>query len=397
MLRSLRHREYRLFWIGLGLALTGFQVGRVALAYLAYQLTGSAFYLTLVFGGDALPMMFLSPLGGVLVDRVNRKALLLTCRGLIAALAVAVSILVISGHAQAWHLLLFTLATGVLYAFDIPTRQALIRDLVPEEDFFNAVALSSTVMQATRIIGPAIGGVSLVVAGAGGTLAIMAAGNLGLVLMVAMMRFPKRPAPVARTSTWTNLVDGFRFIKRQESIWVLMVIAAIPSAFAMTYQSLTPVFAQDILGQPKSAIGVMLAAAGVGALAGSATVAAYGERLGRPRVSALAAIGFSLLIIVFAISRSYLLSLGVLVLVGAVGAIYSVINSTVVQARTPREMQGRVMGVYQMTWNVNLPGSVLIGALADETNAPFALAVAGAVTVLAVGLLLAWRPSLRAS
>jgi MFS family permease len=141
----------------------------------------------------------------------------------------------------------------------------------------------------------------------------------------------------------------------------------------------------------------MLAAAGVGALAGSGAVAAYGERLGRPRISALAAVGFSLLVIVFAVSRSYILSLGVLVLVGAVGAIYSVVNSTVVQARTPREMQGRVMGVYQMTWNVNLPGSVLIGALADSTNAPFALTVAGGVTVLAVGLLLAWRPSLRAA
>jgi MFS family permease len=332
----------------------------------------------------------------VLVDRVNRKALLLTCRCTIAALAVAVSLLVIADRAQAWHLLAFTLATGLLYAFDIPTRQALIRDLVPEEDFFNAVALSSTVMQATRIVGPAIGGGALVLVGAGGTLALMAAGNLGLVLMVSMMRFPHRPAPVTRTSTWANLVAGFRFIKRQEAIWVLMVVAAIPSAFAMTYQSLTPVFAQDILGQDKSAIGVMLAAAGVGALAGSGAVAAYGERLGHPRTSALAAVFFSLLVIVFAVSRSYLLSLGLLVLVGAVGAMYSVINSTVVQARTPREMQGRVMGVYQMTWNVNLAGSVLIGALADETNAPFALAVAGGVTALAVGLLLVWRPSLRA-
>jgi MFS family permease len=145
MLRSLRHRDYRLLWIGLGLALTGFQVGRVALGYLAYQLTGSALYLTLVFAGDSLPMLLLSPLGGVLVDRINRKTLLLVCRSLIAVLAIGVSALVVAGVAEAWHLLLFSLATGVLYAFDIPARQALIRDLVPEEDFFNAVALSSTV------------------------------------------------------------------------------------------------------------------------------------------------------------------------------------------------------------------------------------------------------------
>jgi predicted MFS family arabinose efflux permease len=248
-------------------------------------------------------------------------------------------------------------------------------------------------MQATRIVGPAIGGVMLVMSGPGGTLALMAAGNLGLVAMVALMHIPHNPAPRAQGAL-TNLKEGIRFISRHELIWSLMVIAAIPSMFAMTYQSLIPVFAQDILHQDKSAIGIMLAAAGVGALGGATCVAAYGERLGRARVSALAAICFSVAVIGFALSRSYTLSLSLLILIGAVGAVYSVVNSTVVQARTPREMQGRVMGVYQMTWNVTLLGSVLIGALADRIGAPAALALAGAVTAFAVALMLALRPGL---
>src|SRR3712207_4727401 len=126
MLRSLRHRDFRLFWVGLGMALTGFQVQRVGLGFLAYELTGSALYLTLVFLGDSLPMLVLSPIGGVVGDRVNRKLVLVVSRTTIAVSAVAVCVLTITGLVEAWQLLIFALLTGVCYAFDLPTRQAMI-------------------------------------------------------------------------------------------------------------------------------------------------------------------------------------------------------------------------------------------------------------------------------
>lgn len=390
MLRSLQHRDFRLFWIGLGLALTGFQVQRVALGFLAYDLTGSALFLTLVFGGDSLPMIVLSPIGGVVVDRVNRKTLLLVTRLLIAITGFSVGILVLTGLVAAWHLLIFALATGVLYAFDIPARQAAIRDLVPEEDFFNAVALSSSIIQASRIVGPAIGGLALVTTGPGGAFLCMGAGNLGQVLMVALTRLPHRPLPRTQ-GTLANLKDGFRFILRNEPVWMLMLMAAIPALFSMTYQSLTPVFAEDVLGQGRGAIGAMLTAAGIGALAGSMAVAAAGERFGRPTASALAAVVFSLVVVLFALSPSYPLSLALLVVVGMTGAIYSVSNSTLVQSITPRELQGRVMGVYQLTWNVQLGGSLLIGAMADAAGAPAALTAAGFLSAALVLALLGFR------
>lgn len=395
MFRSLRHRDFLLFWTGLGLALTGFQVQRVALGFLAYDLTGSAFYLTLIFFGDSIPMLVLAPIGGVVVDRVDRKLLLVLTRSLIAALAIVVGILAVTGLIAAWHLLAFTLLTGVLYSFDIPTRQAAIRDLVPEEDFFNAVALASSVIQASRIVGPAIGGLLLVWVGAGGALAGMAAGSLGMVVMVALTHLPRSTAAPARGAL-ADLREGARFMLRTEPIASLMLVSALGAMFATTYQSLTPVFARDVLDQGKGAIGVMLAASGAGALAGSAAVAAYGERLGRPAASAWAAVVFGLLVSAYALSRSYPLSLALLVLVGAVGAVYSVVNSTVVQARTPRELQGRVMGAYQLTWNVTLFGSLAIGALADRLGAQVAGATAGLATVAAVGALIAVRPVLRA-
>ena len=390
MLRALRHRDYRLFWIGMGVSLAGFQVQRVGLSYLAYNLTGSKLFLTLVFAGDSLPMLVLAPIGGVVVDKVNRRQLLIISRVLLGILPAIITLLIVMDRIAAWHLLVFALLTGALYSFDIPTRQAAIRDLVPDEDFFNAVALSSSVMQSTRIVGPAIGGIALGTIGPAGAFAAMTVGNLALVGLLFAIHIPdiRRGQGV---NAFTNLKEGFRFIAGHEQIWSLMVIAAVAAMFAMTYQSLTPVFAQDILGQGKGAIGTMLAAGGVGALAGSIVVAAFGERLGRSWTSGVMAILCSLLVIAFAGITYYPLALGVLVLIGATGALYSVVNSTVVQAATPRDMQGRVMGVYQMTWNAQLVGSLIIGALADHYGAPAALAVAGALSAALIAVLMLAR------
>jgi MFS family permease len=394
--RSLRHRDFRFFWFGLGMALTGFQVQRVGLSFLAYELTGSALYLTLVFLGDSLPMLLLSPFGGVVGDRVNRKLVLVVSRTTIAVSAVIICLLTFTGLVQAWHLLAFALLTGTCYAFDLPTRQAMIRDLVPERDFVNAVALSSSVMQGSRIIGPAIGGAALVLVGAGGTFVLMAAGQIGQVLMVLLLRTPA----IRRLQTQgmlANLAEGARFIARRESIWLLLIVSTIPALFAMNYATLTPVFALDVLGQSKAAIGIMFTAAGIGALAGSFLVAGYGDRLARPRTSAIMAIAFSLLVVVFAFSSFYPLSLILLVLIGGAGSIYSVGNNSAVQSQTPREMQGRVMGVYQMTWNAQFFGALGVGAVADIVGAPAALAVAGLVSASAIAALLILRPSLRAA
>jgi MFS family permease len=313
----------------------------------------------------------------------------------IAALAVLVCLLVFAGLIAAWHLLVFSLLTGVCYAFDLPARQAMIRDLVPEEDFVNAVSLASSVIQGSRIVGPAIGGAALTLVGAGGTFALMAAGQVGQVVMVAALAVPHVRRAAAQSMV-ANLREGFAFIARHETIWLLLLVATIPALFATNYASLTPVFALDV-GQQKAAIGVMFSAAGVGALAGSMTVAAYGERLARPRVSALFAVAFGLAVVAFALSRSYPLSLALLVVIGAMGSAYSVGNSSALQTRAPREMQGRLMGVYQLTWNAQFIGALAVGALADAAGAPLALALAGCISAAAILALLALRPALRAA
>ena len=391
---ALRHRQFRTFWLGMALAHAGFDVQRVGLGFLAYELTGSAFLLALVFAGDSLPMILLSPIGGVVSDRVDRRSLLMISRSVVAALALTVALLTAVGAVAVWHLLLYALLTGACYAFDVPARQGIIRALVPDEDLVNAVALTATLRQASRIIGPAIGGVALVVAGAEGALTLMAFGQLGLVATTGLLSVPHTASPHGQ-SAFANLVEGLRFIRGNDVVRVLLVVSAVPALSVMAYQSLTPVFAQEVLGQGRSAIGVMLSAAGAGALIGSLLVAAYPARLGRPAVAPVAAVAFGVLVLPFSLSRTYPLSLALLVATGAANAVAMVVTTTVIQHRTPPGMQGRVMGVYQVTWELQFFGALAVGALADAVGAPAALAVAGLLSTLAVGLVFVLRSGIR--
>jgi MFS family permease len=379
-LGALRHRDFRTFWIGFGVAMLGFQVQRVGLGFLAYDITGSALYLALVFSGDSIPMIVLSPLGGVLGDRIDRRLVVIVSRSCVAALALAVALLVATDAIATWHLLLFALLTGICYAIDVPARQAMLHDLVPRDELVNAIALTATLRQASRIIGPAIGGGALLLVGVQGAFALMAAAQLAAVFMVMTVRLPDL-VRLERTSVSADLLQGFRFIAGHRVIRMLMLVSAVPSLTAMAYQTLTPVFALEVLGRSGSAIGVMLAAAGAGALAGSTLVTARPGWLSSPSSAILSAALFGLVVAAFALSRHFGLSLALLVAAGLTNAVYTIGVSSAIQRRTPAAMQGRVMGVYQTPWELQVVAALLVGALA----------VAGGISAVAVTTLLLSR------
>jgi MFS family permease len=385
-LRSLRHSGFRGYWLGFGAAVLGFQVQRVGLGFLAYDLTGSALLLALVFSGDSLPMILLSPLGGVAGDRLDRKAVLIGSRVCVAALALAIALLAAADVLAVWHLLVFALLTGVCYALDVPARQAMLPDLVPQGELVNAIALTATMRQASRIAGPAIGGLALLLVGAQGTFLIMAVAQVVLVLALAGVRLPRHER-AARASVAADLADGARFILGQPVIRALLIVSAVPALTAMAYQSLTPVFAESVLGRGGPAIGVMLSAAGVGALGGSLLVTARPERVAAPGAAALATTLFGLAVAAFAHAGSYPLWLALLVLAGLTNAVSSIGISSAIQRRTPSALQGRVMGIYQTTWELQFAGAIAVGALADVIGAPVALAAAGLLSAGVIGAL----------
>lgn len=389
-LRTLRHPGFRGYWLGFGAAMLGFQVQRVGLGFIAYDLTGSALLLALVFSGDSLPMILLSPLGGVAGDRLDRRAVLIGSRVCVAALALAIAVLAAADLLAVWRLLLFALLTGVCYALDVPARQAMLPDLVPPGDLVNAIALTATLRQTSRIAGPALGGLALLLVGAQGTFLAMAAAQVVLVLALAGVRLPPR-APAARASVAADLAAGVRFIQAQPVIRTLLVVSTVPSLTAMAYLSLTPVFAESVLERGGPAIGVMLSAAGAGALVGSLLVTARPERVATPGSAALAAALFGLAVAAFALSERYPLSLALLVLAGLTSAVSSIGISSAIQRRTPAALQGRVMGIYQTTWELQFVGAIAVGGLADRIGAPGALAAAGTLSAMVVGSLAALR------
>lgn len=365
----------------------GFQVQRVGLGFLAYDLTGSALYLALVFSGDSIPMIVLSPLGGVIGDRLDRRLVVMISRTCVAVLALAVALLTATGAIETWHLLLFALLTGICYAIDVPARQAMLHDLAPRDGLVNAIALTATLRQASRIVGPAIGGLALLLVGVQGTFALMAVAQVAAVLTVMTIRLPHRPRP-AQSSVRADLAQGFRFIAGHRVIRTLMFVSTVPALTAMAYQALTPVFAIEVLARGGSTIGLMLSAAGFGALIGSMLITVRPDRMTSATASMLWAILFSIVVAAFAFSGNLILSLLLLVGAGLSNAVYTIGVSSAIQRRTPAEIQGRVMGVYQTTWELQILAALLTGALADLIGAPGALAIAGAISALAVtGLL----------
>lgn len=396
MFRSLRHRDYRLFWAGIGIALVGFWVQQVAQGWLAYDLTNSKSFLGLVSVAWSIPMFTLSLFGGVMADRVNRKLLMTLTRTMLALLIGLLGALDALGVVRPIHILVISFFSGVAWAFDLPTRQALIREMVPPEDFTNAVALTTAVIQGGRIVGPAAAGVLIPVIGTSGCFFITAASQVGLVALLLMTQVNPRSTSEARgDSVLSNLREGLGYIAAHESILLLMVMATVASLLASPVLTLMPAFAKDVLHGGAKANGALVTAVGIGGLAGSLAIAAYSREHGRGMVASLGAVAFGLSVVAFALSRDLSLSLGLGVVIGFTSVAYSTMNNALVQVSAPIELQGRVASAYMLTWNIQPLGNMIVGALADATSVSAAVAAGGAVSAAGVAALMMARPAVR--
>ncbi|MEX2236502.1 MAG: MFS transporter [Dehalococcoidia bacterium] len=310
--------------------------------------------------------------------------------------AVALAVLSGLGVIAVWHLIAISLLMGVAWSFDLPTRQALVRDLVPQEDLTNAVALMSTAIQATRIVGPAIGGLLIATAGVSACFYITAACHVALAATVSAISIPPHATPAeGRAGVWSDMIGGFRWVLRSEMVLPLMLLALIPNMLTGPLQALMPIFARDVLNGDASTLGWMLAASGFGAVFGSLSVAYLSGHSRKGDIAVASAVGSGILVVLFAASRDIPLSLGLLVLMGACGAMYGTMTNALVQTLTPRHLQGRVISTYMMTWNLTPIGALAIGGLADAAGTPTAVAFGGAASILGVLLLAAIRPALR--
>ena len=393
---SLRYRDFRLLWFGTLFSSSGQWIQQVSIGWLTYALTGSPFLLGAVNGLRSIPLLVLGPFGGVAADRLDRKRLMLSTQLFLMAVTAAFATIIITGHANVWTISIFSLLTGVAWAFNMPVRQSVVPNLVPRSALMNAMALNSAGFNVTRIIGPSLAGLLIAGVGIAGNFYLQALAYVGVATMVWQMRVPPMATTTSASSVRQNLAEGARYVWRHPTLRAQMGLALIPVVVALPYVSLMPVFAKDVLDLGPGGFGLLMAAPGLGAVVGTLTIATLGDirRKGLLLFGSLIALG--IVLVLFSQSRSFPLSLGLLVLVGAFQMTYMTTNQTLLQVTTPDALRGRVMGIYMLNQGLLPLGSLLAGTLADLWSAPLAVAVMGGAVLLFAALAFLRLPSMRA-
>ena len=395
--RALRHRNYRLFFFGQGTSLIGTWLTRVATSWLVFRLTHSAVLLGVVGFAGQLPTFLLAPFAGVLVDRWNRHRVLVVSQVLAMLQSALLAYFALAGTITVWHVLVLVAFQGLINAFDTPARQAFVVEMVTSrDDLPNAIALNSSMVNAARLLGPSIGGVLIAIVGEGWCYAIDALTYLAVVASLLAMHVTPRPPRVGNAHLLTDMAEGYRYVSSFAPIRAVLLLLALVSFTGVPYMVLMPVFAGPVLGGGPHMLGLLMAASGVGALAGALWLASRRSVLGLGRVLCIAGATFGAGLVAFGLSRWAWLSLILMVLTGAGMMVQMAASNTLLQTLVDEDKRGRVMSFFTMAFFGMAPfGSLAAGALADRIGAPRTVVCGGVVTVLGVLLYVRKLPDLQ--
>ena len=297
---ALKHRNFRLFFFGQLVSLTGTWMQNTAQSWLVYQLTGSKLLLGIVAAVGSAPMLLFSLWGGSVADRHPKRTVLLWTQSGMMVLAFVFAALVWSGLVRPWHILVLAALGGVAMAFDMPARQAFMVEMTSREDLMNALSLNSSIVNGARVVGPAVAGILIAQAGLAACFFLNGLSFLAVLAGLLMMRLPGFIPPAQPESNWQHALDGFAYVAKHRRVRTLLLLFAIVGVFGWSYSVLMPAFATDVLRVGSREYGMLLSANGVGALFGALTVATYGDRLPR-RLLVFGGLGlFSLMLLLLA-------------------------------------------------------------------------------------------------
>jgi len=377
-LRALRHRDFRLFFVGQGVSLVGTWLQRVAFAWLVYRLTGSALVLGLVSSIGQLPTLVLSPWAGVFLDRRDRRRMLLLTQSAAMAQAFSLAGLVLWGVPTATQLAGLALALGVIDAFDAPARQSLLPAMVGGGDLVNAIALSSLLVNGARVVGPIIAGFVVVAAGEGACFFANGLSFGGVIAALLLMRSGSPRSP-ASTSMATDMRDGLRYAWTARPIRQVLGLLALVSLLGISYVVLLPLLAREVLGGDAQTLGFLTTASGAGAAAGAVFLAGLGRGPVLTRVAGGAATLFGLALAALAQVTSLLPAVAALVAVGFGLMVCTGSTNATLQTLVADGKRGRVMALYSMVFVGMVPlGAPLAGALATTLGPANTLMLSGA-------------------
>lgn len=394
-LRALRHRNFALFFAGQGLSLCGTWMQSLAQAWLVYRLTGSPFLLGLVEFMGRAPILVFSLVGGLLADRWPRHRVMLATQTLSLVQAAALAALTISGHITIEWIMALAALLGVINAVDIPVRQSFVGDLVPRADIPSAIGLNSSAFNAARIIGPSLAGLLVVTVGEGPCFLLNALSYLIVIGCLMAMRV-QATARIAPASAIGFLIEGLRYAWRTPHVRALLALITVLSLAAVPYSTLLPVFAGEILQAGANGLGLLMAATGVGALAGAFQIARRGTVRGLGSYIAGAVVLYGIGLLSLAYSTTLWISIPALVAVGF-GMITSLAGTnTLLQSLAPDELRGRVMSLYAMVaLGFATFGSLLAGTGATYLGAPLTVAAGGLITLVSAAIFWSVLPAIR--
>jgi len=395
--RSLHYRNFRLFFIGQSISLIGTWIQRIALPWLVYDLTKSAFLLGLVGFAGQIPMFFIAPFAGVITDRLNRYHLLVATQVFAMLQAFILAFLILFGVINIWLILVLNILLGCINAFDTPVRQSFFVEIIDnKDDLPNAIALNSSMVNAARLLGPSIAGVLIAFTGEGMCFLINALSYIPVVTSLLMMRIPLKTHEKNSSHVLIELKEGFFYTFGHEVLKHIILLLALVSLMGMPYTVLMPVFAKEILHGGSYTFGFLMGASGLGALAGALYLASKKNVLGLGRLIAYSAALFGTSLLIFSFSRIFELSLLLMAFIGLGMMMQMASSNTLLQTLSDDDKRGRVMSFYTMAYMGTAPfGSLLAGGLADLIGVTFTIAVGGICCMIGAALFWQKLPQLR--
>ncbi len=384
ILRALHHKNYRLFFGGQSISLIGTWMQQIAMSWLVYRLTGSALLLGVVSFSSQIPVFLLASIAGVYADRWNRHRMLVATQTLSMVQALTLALLTLYGAIHVWQIIALSIFIGVINAFDMPTRQSFIVQIVDKaEDLGNAIALNSFMFNGARLVGPAIAGILIGLLGEGICFLINGLSFVGIIIALLAIKVPKRKKAANTSRIWHDLKEGYSYAFGFAPMRYILLQLGLMSFMGMAYAVLMPIFAKDILHGGPHTLGFLMAASGIGALTGAVYLASRQTILGLGRFIAYASAIFGMGIIAFSLSKILIVSLFMMFITGFGMIVQMASSNTILQSIVEEDKRGRLMSIYATAIIGMAPiGNLFAGALASRIGAPNTLIVSGIACII---------------
>lgn len=404
MFRALSHRNFRLFWFGAFLSNVGTWMQAGAQAWLVLQLTDSPFWLGLDAFMATVPGFFLTLIGGVFADLIDRRRLLIATQIVAGAAAIGLASLVWTGVVNKWMVLGFSFVTGCCMALASPSYLAMTYDLVGREDLANAIALNSTQFQLSRVIGPAFFGFGFRLFGLAGCFFANGLSFIAVIVALRMVQLETRtpenritaPATKTQQRVWRELVEGLRYVSKRPRVFSLLILSGINSLFGAPYFAMVPIYARDIFHLGESGLAWMMSTSGAGALCGALLVAYLGEIRRKGWLVLIGAVAFGACVTAFSLSTTLWISLLFLYLLGFALVVSVATTNTLLQQLVTDSMRGRVMSMFILSFMGTMPfGNIIAGSASHRFGAPHTLAFGGIIVALVAALMAIFNRRLR--